>query len=107
MVANSPVTAEWIDALLQLPALEQQLALLRSAHLLHAEGLSQLLDEGMQRARSDPGQARQLAVICAEVAEEANAPAIVPRTMKASPAVGSTVSPSVTRCCSASRMRLP
>jgi CHAT domain-containing protein/Tfp pilus assembly protein PilF len=81
MVTNSPVTAEWIDALLQLPALEQQLAFLRSAHLLHAEGLSQLLDQAMQRARSDPAQARQLAAICAEAAEEANAPVIVPRSM--------------------------
>ena len=80
MATNSPVTAEWIDELLQLPGLDQQLALLRSAHLLHADGLSQLLDEGMQRARGDPGQARQLAVICAEVAEEADAPAIVPRS---------------------------
>ena len=79
MVANSPVTAEWIAALLQLPALEQQLALLRSARLLHAEGLSQLLDQAMRLARSDPGQARQLAAICAEAAEEANAPVIVPR----------------------------
>src|SRR5688572_15618906 len=79
MVANSPGTAEWIDELLQVPALEQQLALLRSAHLLHAEGLSQLLDQAMQRARSNPAQARQLAVMCAEAAEEANAPVIVPR----------------------------
>lgn len=80
MVTNSPVTAEWIDALLQLPALEQQLALLRSAHLLHAEGLSQLLDQAMRLARSDPGKARQLATICSEAAGEANAPAIVPRS---------------------------
>jgi CHAT domain-containing protein/Tfp pilus assembly protein PilF len=81
MVTNSQVTAEWIDALLQLPALEQQLAFLRSAHLLHAEGLSQLLDQAMQRARSDPAQARQLAALCAEAAEEANAPVVVPRSM--------------------------
>jgi len=79
MVTNNPVTAEWINALLQLPAIEQQLAFLRSAHLLHVEGLSQLLDQAMQLARSDPGQARQLAAICAEAAGEANAPAIVPR----------------------------
>ena len=80
MVANRSVTAEWIDALLQLSALEQQLAFLRSAHLLDAEGLSQLLDQAMRLARSDPGQARQLAVICAEAAGEANAPVIVPRS---------------------------
>ncbi len=79
MVANSTVTAEWIDALLQVPVLEQQLARLRSADLLHFEGLSQILDQAMQRARSDPAQARQLAALCAAAAEEANAPIVVPR----------------------------
>jgi CHAT domain-containing protein/tetratricopeptide (TPR) repeat protein len=79
MATDTLVTDEWIDALLRLPSLEQQLAFLRSAHLLHAEGLSQLLDQAMRLARSDPGQARQLAVICAEAAGEANAPAIAPR----------------------------
>jgi len=79
MVDNSLVTDEWIDALLRLPSLEQQLAFLRSARLLHAEGLSQLLDQAMRLARSDPGQARQLAAVCAEAAGEANAPAIAPR----------------------------
>ena len=80
MVANSSVTAEWIEALLQLPSLEQQLECLRSAHLLDADGLSQVLDQAMQRARSNPAQARQLATICAQAAEEANAPVIVPRS---------------------------
>src|SRR6185503_10390455 len=80
MTTDTLVTDEWIDALLRLPSLEQRLAFLRSAHLLHAEGLSQLLDQAMRLARSDPGQARQLAAICAEAAEEANAPAIVPRS---------------------------
>ncbi|HEU0292334.1 MAG TPA: CHAT domain-containing protein [Anaerolineales bacterium] len=79
MVANTPVTAEWIDELLQLPAPEQQMAFLQSAHLLDAEGLSQLLDQAMRLARSDPGKARQLAAICAEAAGEASAPVIVPR----------------------------
>ena len=79
MVANSPVTAEWIDALLQVNELEQQLALLRSAHLLDSEGLLQVLDQAMPRARSHPAQARQLAAICAQAAKEANAPVIVPR----------------------------
>ena len=79
MVAETPVTAEWIDALLQLPSLEKQLAFLQAAHLLDAEGLSRLLDQAMQRARSDPAQARQLATLCAEAADEANAPVIVPR----------------------------
>ena len=76
MVPNSPVTAEWIDALLRVPAPEQQLERLRTAHLIDADGLSQVLDQAMQRARSDPAQARQLAILCAEAAEEANAPII-------------------------------
>ena len=80
MVANILVTAEWIDALLRMPTHEQQVAFLQSANLLHSEGLSQLLDKAMQLARSDPGKARQLAAICAEAAEQANAPAIVPRS---------------------------
>src|SRR5687768_12662301 len=81
MDTDTRVTDEWIDALLRLPAPEQQLAFLQSAHLLDAKGLSQLLDQAMRLARSDPGKARQLAIICAEAAGEANAPAIVPRSV--------------------------
>ena len=66
MVPNTLVTAEWIDALLRLPVLAQQVAYLQSADLLDAEGLSQLLDEAMKLVRSNPGKARQLAIICAE-----------------------------------------
>ena len=81
MATKSPVTAEWIDTLLQSPALEQRLSLLRSAQLLDGDGLSQLLDQAMQMARSDPGKARRLAIVCAEAADEANAPIIAPRSM--------------------------
>ena len=80
MAANAPVTAEWIDSLLQLPSPEEHLALLQAANLLDANGLSQLLDQAMRLARSDPGKARHLATICAEAAEGASAPAIVPRS---------------------------
>jgi len=81
MAAKSPATAEWIDTLLQSPTLEERLSLLRSAQWLDREGLSQLLDQAMQLARSDPRQARRLAIVCAEAADEANAPVIVPRSM--------------------------
>lgn len=81
MTTKSPVTAEWIDTLLQSPALEERLSMLRDAQLLSREGLSQLLDQAMQIARRDPGQARRLAIVCAETADEANAPVIVPRSM--------------------------
>jgi CHAT domain-containing protein len=80
MATDTLPTAEWIDALLSFPSPEQQLAFLRSADLLQADGLSQLLDQAMQLARSNPGKARQLAALCAEAAEQANAPAIVPRS---------------------------
>lgn len=81
MAAKSPTTAEWIESLLQSPARDERLSLLRSAQLLDPTGLSQLLDQAMQLARSDPGQARRLAIICAEAADDANAPVIVPRSM--------------------------
>jgi CHAT domain-containing protein/Tfp pilus assembly protein PilF len=81
MAANSPATAAWIETLLQSPTLPERLSLLRSAQLLNREGLSQLLDQAMQMARSDPGQARRLAIVCAEAAADADAPIIVPRSM--------------------------
>lgn len=69
----------WLEELLRLPSSEQQLNYLRSAKLLNAEGLSQLLDQAMRLARSDPGKARQLTLICSFAAQPASAPAITPR----------------------------
>ncbi|MGH2524400.1 MAG: hypothetical protein ACRDH2_17980, partial [Anaerolineales bacterium] len=73
------VTPEWLEELLCLPAPEAQTAFLRSANLFHTEGLSQVLDQAMRLARSDPGKARRLTVLCADVAEQAGAPIILPR----------------------------
>jgi len=78
-VSSAPVTAEWIEELLGLPTPEQQSSFLQSANVFHAEGLSQLLDQAMRLARSDPGRARQLTIICANAAEPASAPIILPR----------------------------
>ncbi len=77
---DSEISSETLESLLALPTLEQQSAFLRSANLLHADGLLQLLDEAAYLAGSDPGKARRLAALCAELAESANAPAIIPRT---------------------------
>jgi CHAT domain-containing protein len=76
---DSEISPEILESLLALPTLEQQSAFLRSANLLHPGGLLQLLDEAAYLAGSDPGKARRLAALCAEVAASADAPAIIPR----------------------------
>lgn len=76
---DTMVRAEWLEELLGLPSSEQQLAYLQSANLLDAEGLSKLLDQAMRLARSDPGKARQLTLICALAAQPGSAPGIIPR----------------------------
>ena len=76
---DSEISSETLETLLALPTLEQQSAFLRSANLLHADGLLRLLDEATNLAGSDPGQALRLAIFCAEVAESAHLPAIAPR----------------------------
>ena len=81
-MASTPaesLNAEWIYELLQLPTPQEQVAFLRSVDLLHADGLSQILDQAMRLARSDPGKARSLTTICADLAAPASAPAITPR----------------------------
>ena len=47
--------------------------------MLSAEGLAQVLDEAERKVGDDPGQARELALLCADLAREAGAPAIAPR----------------------------
>jgi CHAT domain-containing protein len=79
MANNTLVTAEWIDELVGLSAPEQQLSFLQSAQMLHTPGLSQLLEQAMRLARSDPGKARQLTLICANASGPAAAPSILPR----------------------------
>lgn len=76
---GSAVSPELVQTLLALPDREEQVAKLRAANLLNPEGLSRLLDEAARLARSDPGQARRLAALCADVAERAAAPAAIPR----------------------------
>ncbi|MBA3530569.1 MAG: CHAT domain-containing protein [Ardenticatenales bacterium] len=75
----APITPDWVETLLQQPGREEQAAFLREARLLDEEGLSQLLAFAMSLARNHPGKARQLTTLCAEMAELAHAPAILPR----------------------------
>ncbi|HLF24872.1 MAG TPA: CHAT domain-containing tetratricopeptide repeat protein [Anaerolineae bacterium] len=74
-----PFTDAWLDQLLGLPTLEQQIDYLRSANILHVQGLSQLLDQATRLVRSDPGKARQLSIVCASAAGPAAAAIVLPR----------------------------
>jgi CHAT domain-containing protein len=79
MSSGSEVSTELLDELLSLPTPQQQSAFLRDAGLLNAEGLDQLLDTADRLVVGDPGKARQLAELCADLADSAAAPAAVPR----------------------------
>jgi CHAT domain-containing protein/tetratricopeptide (TPR) repeat protein len=78
-VSDHKVDAGFLVELLALPTLEQRSAFLRTAGLLNAEGLEQLLDLADRLVRSDPGQAHRLAALCADLADRAAAPTAVPR----------------------------
>jgi tetratricopeptide (TPR) repeat protein len=65
--------------LLALPTLEQRSGLLRAESLLNPDGLERLLDVADRLVNNDPGKARRLAELCADMAERAEAPAAVPR----------------------------
>jgi CHAT domain-containing protein len=75
---NSRVGSQLLEKLLMLPTLEQQASFLQAAHCLHAEGLLRLLDIAAELARSNPGQARQLATICAALAGQNTIEAVAP-----------------------------
>lgn len=66
------------DYLLSLPSRERS-TFLRDAGWLNQEGLDRLLDATDRLMKDDPGTARRLAELCTEIAEEAGAPAAVPR----------------------------
>jgi CHAT domain-containing protein/tetratricopeptide (TPR) repeat protein len=73
------VDTRLVEHLLALPRLDQQAAELAAAQLLDEQGLHALLDMAAQLVRGDPGKGRQLAVLCADLAERAAAPSTVPR----------------------------
>jgi tetratricopeptide (TPR) repeat protein len=79
MSLDSEASANLLDDLLSLPTREEQSAVLRRMGLLNAEGLDQLLDAADRLLNDDPGKARWLAELCADLSDYAEAPAAVPR----------------------------
>jgi tetratricopeptide (TPR) repeat protein len=79
MSLNPEVSIDLVDDLLSLPTRGQRSAFLRDVALLDAEGLDRLLDVADRLASADPGKARRLAELCADAADDADAPAAMPR----------------------------
>lgn len=59
----------------------QQLRILQEAKLWHTDGLMSLLEVAAERVRTSPGQARQIAMICIDVASEAGIDEVLPRAV--------------------------
>lgn len=78
MAAEDGIEAGFVDDLLALQNREQQIERLRTAGLLDADGLDRLLDVARRLLNENPGKARDLAEVCAGLAEAADAPAAVP-----------------------------
>lgn len=74
------IDTQVIEGLLALSEHRAQVAFLAEQGLLDAAGLTQLLDRAAELVRSDPGQARRLATVCAKLAAHAAAPAALPRS---------------------------
>lgn len=81
LIVSSPPDSQWIESLLARPTLAEQAAWVQDADLLHEAGLLHLLDAAMGLARSNPSLARALTTLCAELAPQADAPAIAPRAL--------------------------
>ena len=73
------IESRLVDHLLALPTPEQRAAFLEAEGLLKPDGLDRLLDAADRLVNNDPGKARRLAELCADMAEPAGAPASVPR----------------------------
>ncbi|MCA1687070.1 MAG: hypothetical protein LC714_00350, partial [Actinobacteria bacterium] len=78
MPAEHKRNSAHVEQLLSLPTPEQQTAFLEAAGLLNPEELDRLLDVADRLVNNDPGKARRLAALCADVADYAAAPAAVP-----------------------------
>lgn len=79
MSSDTGIEPTLVDDLLALETREHQTKFLRDADLLDADGLDRLLDAAEQLTRDDPGKAQSLAAFCAQTADNAAAPAAVPR----------------------------
>lgn len=73
------VARDLVDTLLASSSRVDQAALVESNNLLNPEGLDRLLDAAAQLVGSDPGKARALATLCAELAGPANSKIAAPR----------------------------
>src|SRR5262249_14759886 len=81
LFTDAEASAKFVADLLALPTLGRQSAFVRAADLLKPDGLAGLLDIAAHLVQSDPGQGRQLARLCANLADQAAAPNAVPRAM--------------------------
>jgi tetratricopeptide (TPR) repeat protein len=79
MPTGEGIEPGFVEGLLALPTRGQQADSLRARGLLDAAGLGLLLDAADTLLDADPGKARLLAELCAEMADGAGAPAVVPR----------------------------
>ncbi len=78
-MSASPLAPQWVDDLLALPTLEQQLSALRAADLFHAAGVEQLAALAAQWMGRAPGRAQQLIAICLALAQTLHLPHLVAR----------------------------
>lgn len=77
----APLSAPWLAQLLALPTAAAQVAQLRADQFLTVNGLTELLDYAENLAQRNPGQMRQIAALCEEAAQQADAPTLVPRAL--------------------------
>ncbi|MCB8991526.1 MAG: tetratricopeptide repeat protein, partial [Ardenticatenaceae bacterium] len=71
--------ATLIENLLTCETPVEQTSLLQAQNALNPEALAQLLQQAMPLARRNPRQAAQLATLCADLAPQAAAPALLPQ----------------------------
>ena len=74
------ITPGFVEFLLARPTPRGRLAALRTANLLDANGLDQLLGAANDLVYSDPSKAQRLAELCANAAEVVDLPAAAARS---------------------------
>ncbi len=79
-VPEGKITPGFVELLLARPTPRGRLAALRSANLLDANGLDQLLGAANDLVHSDPGKAHRLAELCANAAEVVDLPGAAARS---------------------------
>src|SRR5829696_101420 len=79
-IPEGKITPGFVEFLLARPTPRGRLAALRSANLLDANGLDQLLGAANDLVQSDPGKAHRLAELCANAAEVVDLPAAAARS---------------------------